>query len=75
MLLVRCYPMLSVTVVYSNELYWHVLYSRIVQVILGPAESAMSWVYSYSPMMLKYCIVLNSGPGIYFFPAIFHPSH
>ena len=39
------YYMLSATAVYGNEVQWYVLYSRIGPVILGPAESAMSWVY------------------------------
>ena len=43
--------MLSAAAVYGNELYWYELaiYSRICQVILGPAESVMPWIYCYLP--------------------------
>ena len=29
------------------------LYSRLISVISDPVESAMPWVYCYSPMMLE----------------------
>ena len=47
------YSLLSAAVVYGNELWWYVLYSRVGPVILGPVESAMPWVYCYLPMMLN----------------------
>ena len=31
----------------------YVLYSRVAEVILGAAKSAMSWVYCYSSMLLN----------------------
>ena len=47
------YMLSAAAAVYSNELQLHVLYSSIGPVILGPAESAMPWVYYYLPVRLN----------------------
>ena len=53
MLLVQCNSMLSAAAVYSNELKWNVLYSRVDPVMLDHAEMVVPWVYYHLLMMLN----------------------